>query len=78
MSVRSPSGTSSPVHRVDRLQDGHALPGQRGLLDLERRGHEQAPVGRDLVARLERDDVARHELLCGDVDQRRRLAERAP
>ena len=46
-------------HRVDRLQHRRALAGQRRLLDLERRGDEQAPVGRDLVAGLEGDDVAR-------------------
>jgi len=56
-------------HRIDRLQDGHALPGEGGLLDLERRGHEQSPVRGNLVARLERDDVSRHELLGGDVHQ---------
>ena len=55
-------------NRVDRLQDGHALAGERRLLDLEGRRHEQAPVGRDLVAGLERHDVAGHELLGGDVD----------
>ena len=56
-------------HRLDRLQDRGALARQRGLLDLERRGHEQAPVRGDLVARLEDDDVARHELLGGNVDK---------
>ena len=54
-------------HRFDCLQDRSALARQRGLLDLQRRGHEQATVRRDLVARLEDDDVARHELLGGDV-----------
>ena len=59
MSRRSPSGTSSPGTGVDRLQHRRALAGQRRLLDLERRRDEQPPVGRDLVAGLERDDVAR-------------------
>ena len=54
-------------YRFDRLQDRSALTRQRGLLDLQRRGHEQATVRRNLVARLEDDDVARHELLGGDV-----------
>ena len=57
-------------HRVDRLQHGHALSGQGRLLDLEGRGDEQAPVGGDLVAGLEGDDVTRHELLRRDVDPR--------
>ena len=54
-------------HRFDCLQDRSAFARQPGLLDLQRRGHEQATVRRDLVARLEDDDVARHELLGGDV-----------
>ncbi len=54
-------------HRLDCLQDRRALARQRRLLDLERRGHEQATVGGDLVAGLENDDVARHKPLCGDV-----------
>jgi hypothetical protein len=32
--------------------------------------HEQPPVRRDLVARLEGDDVPRNELLCRDVRRR--------
>ena len=59
MSTRSPSGTSSPGHGVDRLQHRRALPGQGRFLDLQRRGDEQPAVRRDLVARLERDDVTR-------------------
>ena len=46
-------------HRLDRLQHRRALARQRRLLDLERGGDEQPPVGRDLVAGLEGDDVAR-------------------
>ena len=56
-------------HRLDLLQHRRALAGQGGLLDLERRGHEQASVRRDLVPGLEVDDVPRHDLLRGDVDQ---------
>ena len=67
MSRRSPSGTSSPGDRLDRLQHRRALARQRRLLDLERRGDDQAAVRRDLVARLEGDDVAGHELLGRDV-----------
>ncbi len=55
-------------NRVDRLRDGHALAGERRLLDLEGRRQEQAPVGRDLVAGLERHDVPGYELFGGDVD----------
>ena len=67
MSTRSPSGTVATSYRFDRFQDWSALTRQRGLLDLQRRGHEQTTVRRNLVARLEDDDVARHELLRGDV-----------
>ena len=69
MSTRSPSATSSPAHRLDRLQHRHALTGQRRLLDLQRRGHEQATVGRHLVTCLEDDGVSGHELLGGNVAQ---------
>jgi hypothetical protein len=54
-------------HGVDGLADGRALAGERRLLDLERRGDAEAPVRRDLVARLEGHDVAGHELLGGQV-----------
>ena len=57
-------------HRLDRLQDRRALAREGRLLDLERRGHEQPPVRRDLVARLEGDDVPRNELLCRNVRRR--------
>ena len=62
-----PEGHLATGHRLDRLQDRSALTRQRRLLDLQRRGHEQTTVRRDLVARLEDDDVARHELLRRDV-----------
>jgi hypothetical protein len=63
-----PVTTISPRPRLDRLQHGRALAGERRLLDLERRCDEQAAVGRDLVAGFEADDVARHELLGRHVD----------
>jgi hypothetical protein len=50
-----PTGVLSPVSAASSI---------------ERRGHEQAAVRRDLVAGLEGDDVARDELLGGDVDRR--------
>ena len=56
-------------YRVDRLQDRRALAGERGFLDLQRRGHEQATVRGNLVARLEGDDVSGNELLRGDLDK---------
>ena len=52
----------------DVLQHGCALAGERRLLDLERGGHEQAPVGRHPVAGLDEHDVARHELGGVDLD----------
>ena len=47
---------------VDALGHRRALAGQRRLVDLERRGAQDAAVGRDEVARLDVDDVARDEL----------------
>ena len=63
---------------VDRLRHRRALAGEPGLLDLERRRHEQAAVGRDLVAGLEPDDVAGHELLRRDLGQLAARGGRAP
>ena len=63
MSVRSPSGVSVEVDRLDAFRDRQALAGQGRLGDLERRRREQPAVGRDDVACLDRDDVARNELL---------------
>ncbi len=54
-------------HGVHGLQHGRALARQRRLLDLERRRQDQAAVGGDLVAGLERHHVAGNELLGGDV-----------
>ena len=47
-----------PGERRVVLGDGRALAGERGLLQLERGGGDDATVGRDDVARLERHDVA--------------------
>ena len=55
--------------RVHLLGGGHALAGERGLVDLERRRGEDAGVGRDEVARLEVDDVARDQLVHGEIDE---------
>jgi hypothetical protein len=49
--------------RLGRLADREALAGQGGLLDLQGRGHGDAAVGRDPVARLHQHHVARHQLL---------------
>ena len=68
MSTRSPSGTSSPATGSTDFSTGVLSPGERRLLDLQRRGHEQPPVRRDLVAGLEGDDVAGDDLLRRDVD----------
>ena len=58
------AGTGSTL-----LRHGRALAGEARLLDLQRRRHQQTPVGGHLVARLEADDVARHELLGRDLDE---------
>ena len=52
-----------------RLRGRDAFAGQRGFLDLEGRGDEQAAVGRDAVARLDQHDVARHQLARVDLDR---------
>ena len=51
--------------RIDLLGDRHALAGQRRFVDLEGRRSEDAGVGRDEVACLDVDDVARDELVHG-------------
>ena len=59
---------------VGALGDRQALPGERRLRDLQRRRPQQPSVGRDDIAGLDRDDIARHQLLGGDLAQ---LAVRA-
>ena len=54
MSIRSPSGVSAPGDRLGALGDRQALPGQRGLVDLQRGGAQQPAVGRHQVAGLDR------------------------
>jgi hypothetical protein len=48
--------------------DRQRLAGQRGLLDPQVDRLEQAQVGRDVVAGLQEDDVARHQLGGRDGD----------
>ena len=55
--------------RLDLLGRGHALARERGLVDLEGRGRQDARVGRDEVAGLDVDDVARDELLHRDLGE---------
>ena len=55
---------------LDLLGDREALAGQRRLVDLERRRGEDPPVGRDEVAGLDVDDVARDEVLHRQLDER--------
>ena len=69
MSVRSPSGVSACRHRVGALRDRQALPGQRGLGDLQRGRPQQPAVRRHDVARLDRHDIAGDQLLGGDLPQ---------
>ena len=55
--------------RVHLLGRGDALAGERGLVDLEGRGGQDARVGRDEVARLDVDDVAGDELVHRELDE---------
>jgi len=47
--------------RSDALRDGRGLTGERGLLHLQARRGQQAPVGGHEVAGLHEHDVARHQ-----------------
>ena len=51
--VRSPSASSPPGKRGRVLGHRRALPGQRGLLHLQRGGGNDPPVGRDHVTGLQ-------------------------
>ena len=51
------------------LRHRHALAGQGGFVHLERGGLEQASVGGDEIARLDRDDVTRDELFRRKLGQ---------
>jgi hypothetical protein len=57
------------VDAFDALGDRHALAGERRLGDLERGRVQEAPVGGDDVAGLDRDDVSGHELLRRKLGQ---------
>jgi hypothetical protein len=46
---------------------GQAVPGQRGLVDLQRGRLQQPPVRGHDIARLDRDDVAGNQLPGGDL-----------
>ena len=61
MNARSTRSPSAGVRGdgLDLLGHRDALAGQRRLVDLERGGGEDPPVGRDEVAGLDVDDVAR-------------------
>jgi hypothetical protein len=50
------------VQRHGLLGDGNRLAGESGLVDREVADPKQAHVGRDLVAGLQRHDIAGHEL----------------
>ena len=68
-STRSPRAASAATASTC-LGTGHALAGQRRFVDLERRRGQDPAVGRDEVAGLDVDDVARDELLHRDLDER--------
>ena len=85
MLCRSPSPASLAMRR-SVLRHRQALARERGLRRLQRGGLDQPRVGRNGVAFLDEDDVARHELarrdalpcaVADDVGVRRRhLAQR--
>jgi hypothetical protein len=56
-------------YRLGALGGGHALPGQRGLVDLQRGRRQQPPVRGHDIARLNRDDVPGNQLAGGDLRQ---------
>ena len=56
--------------RLGALGRGDALAGQPGLVDLQRRGLDDPPVGADVVARRQEHDVADHHLVGIDLDLR--------
>ena len=51
-----------------------ALPGERRLVDLQRAGRDDPPVGGHLVAGGEEDDVTDDDLFGGDLESRPRRA----
>ena len=77
MFVWSPGASSLGGQRRGVLGRGHALAGQRGLVDLQRARRDDPAVGGHLVACREQHDVADDELLGGDLASRRRRAGRA-
>ena len=60
-------GHVDPVDGVGVLERRRTLAGEGGLLDLERGGQEEPPVGRHPVARLDQDDVAGNQLFRVDL-----------
>ena len=67
MLVWSPGPSPLPGEGPGVLGRGHALAGQRRLVDLQRAGRDDAAVGRHLVAGGEQHDVADDELLGRDL-----------
>ena len=70
MSVRSPSGTSSPATVSTPFATGRLSPVSAASATSSVAACEQAPVRGDDVAGLDRDDVAGDELLGRELDQR--------
>jgi len=65
--------TAGPDHAGQRrgvLRRRDALTGQRGLVDLQRAGGHDPPVGRYLVSRRDQHDVAGDQLLRADLGLR--------
>ena len=67
MFVWSPGAQLAAGQRLGVLAGRHALAGERRLVDLQRAGLDDAPVGRHLVAGREQHDVADDQLLGRDV-----------
>jgi hypothetical protein len=53
--------------RARVLLDGNALARQRGLVHVQRGAPDESSVGRDVVTRIEEDQIPGHELLCRDA-----------
>jgi len=62
-------GRAGARHRLGAFGGGQALPGQRGLVGLQRGRLEQPPVRGHDIAGLDRDDVPGDQLPGGDLGQ---------
>ncbi len=64
----SPGAKITPSQRRGLLLRRDALTGQGRLVDLQRRRRDDAPVGGNLVARGQKDDITDDDLFGGDLE----------